>query len=397
MQKYLLLLAVGLFLVTGSAFSQMTFSGYMFGDYYYNVTRDPVFNVKAPANSALSSAAPGSESMQAFQFRRIYFTMDDNISPVFAARLRFEADQSANPGVTAPAAGSSADELVSGKMAPFVKEAWVAWKEIFTGSTLTFGNQLTPGFAISEANWGFRFLEKTIMDQKGLVGAVDLGISLRGKLTSDGVLNYWLMIGNNSGSGLSTGSTNGTTPEQNKYKRYYADIQVVPDKMWMATAYVDYAAAGDIPNLAKTALVNNGTLTEAVYVGYGRSTLTSSAPTQTNVGVEGFMQQQSNGYVSSSGSLASRNVLGYWVYGVYYFIPEIAVVGRYDSFDPNTASDNAAKGDSRNYALGGLVYKPDKNIFISPNIVWESYEAPVVGPSVKASLTARLTLWYLYL
>ena len=200
MQKYLLLLAVGLFLVTGSAFSQMTFSGYMFGDYYYNVARDSSFNHKAPANSALNSAAPGPIAMQAFQFRRIYFTMDDNISEMFAARLRFEADQAANPGVTSPNTATppvSEDALASGKMAPFVKEAWLSWKNIFAGSNLTFGNQLTPGFAISEANWGFRFLEKTIMDQKGLVGAVDLGISLRGKLTSDGMFNYWLMIGNN--------------------------------------------------------------------------------------------------------------------------------------------------------------------------------------------------------
>ncbi len=395
MQKYLLLLAVGLFLVTESAYSQMTFSGYMFGDYYYNVARDSSFNHKNPANSALASAAPGPTSMQAFQWRRIYFTMDDNISETFAARFRLEADQSANPGTTAPAAGSSADELVSGKIAPFVKEAWLAWRNIFQGSTLTFGNQLTPGFAISEANWGFRFLEKTIMDQKGLVGAVDMGISLRGKLTSDGMFNYWLMIGNNSGSGLSTGSTNGTTPEQNKYKRYYADIQVVPTSMWMGTVYVDYADAADL--VTKTGLLGNSTLTEALYVGYGRSTLTATVPTQTNIGVEGFMQQQSNGYTTSSGTLASRNVLGYWAYGVYYFVPEWAVVARYDFFDPNTGSDNAAKGDQRNYALGGLVYKPDARVFISPNVVYESYETPVVGPAIKASVTARLTFWYIYL
>jgi len=395
MKKYLFLLAVGLFLVSASAFSQITLSGYMFGDYYYNVARDSSFNHKAPANSALNSAAPGPTSMQAFQFRRIYFTADDNISDIFAARLRFEADQDATPGVTAPPAGGSYDELVSGKLAPFVKEAWLAWKNIFPGSTLTFGNQLTPGFAISEANWGFRFLEKTIMDQKGLVGAVDMGLSLRGKLTSDGVLNYWIMIGNNSGSGLSTGPSAGTIPEQNKYKRYYADIQVVPTPMWMGTAYVDYADAADL--VTKTGLVGNSTLTEAIYAGYGRSTLTATVPTQTNVGVEAFMQQQSNGYTTSSGSLATRNVLGYWVYGVYYFVPELAIVGRYDDFNPNTGSDNAAIDQYRNYALGGLVYKPDKSVFISPNIVWESYATPVGGKAINASVTARLTFWYLYM
>ncbi len=358
-----------------------------FGDYYYNVARDSSFNHKAPANAALSSAAPGTVAMQAFQFRRIYFTADDNISDVFSSRFRLEADQDANPGVTAPAAGSSSDELVSGKMAPFIKEAWIRWKNIFAGSDLQFGTQLTPGFAISEANWGFRFLEKTIMDQRGLVDAVDLGISLRGKLTSDGMFNYWLMIGNNDASS--------TIPENNKYKRYYADIQVVPTSMWMGTAYVDYSDAADL--VTKTGLVGNSTLTEAVYVGYGRSTLTATVPTQTNVGVEAFMQQQSNGYTTSSGTLATKNVFGYWIYGTYYFIPELAVVARYDDYNPNTGSDNAAKDQYRNYALGGLVYKPDKSVFISPNIVYESYATPVGGVAINASVTARLTFWYLFM
>jgi len=391
MKKHLFLLAVGLLLASASAFSQMTFSGYMFGDYYYNVARDSSFNHKTPAASALSSAAPGPVAMQAFQFRRIYFTMDDNISDVFAARLRLEADQAANPGVTSPnttTPPSSADELASGKMAPFIKEAWLTWKNVFVGSNLTFGTQLTPGFAISEANWGYRFLEKTIMDQKGLVGAVDLGISLRGKLTSDGTFNYWLMIGNNSASG--------TVPENNKYKRYYADIQYITSNTWNATAYVDYSDAADLAT--KTGLVGNSTLTEAVYVGYGRSTLTATVPTQTNLGVEAFMQQTANGYTATGAtSPSSKNALGYWVYGQYYFVPDWAVIARYDSYDPNTASDNAAKGDSRNYVLGGFVYKPDARVFISPNIVYESYETPVGGASIKASVTARLTFWYIYL
>ena len=85
------------------------------------------------------------------------------------------------------------------------------------------------------------------------------------------------------------------------------------------------------------------------------------------------MQQTANGYTATGAtSPSSKNALGYWVYGQYYFVPDWAIVARYDSYDPNTASDNAAKGDSRNYALGGLVYKPDARVFISPNIVYES-------------------------
>ncbi len=389
MIKYLFLLIVGVCLVSATALSQATFSGYMFGDYYYNIARDTSFNHKAPSNSALSSAAPGPKDMQAFQFRRIYFTMDDKISDKFSTRFRLEADQYANPGVTSPAAGTSSDELVSGKVAPFIKEAWVTWKDIFDGSNFTFGLQLTPGFAISEAAWGFRFLEKTIMDQKGLVPAVDLGASLRGKLTSDGTVNYWLMIGNNDASG--------TIPENNKFKRYYANLQVLPATNLQATAYVDYASAPDILTLDKTGTVGNSISTEAIFVGYGKSSLNSTAPTETNIGAEVFMQQQSNGYTNSSKTLASKNGLGYWVYGQYYFMPEFGVVARYDNYDPNTGSDNAAKGDSRNYALGGLVFKADKNVFISPNVVYETYETPVGGTPIDASVTLRLSFWYIYL
>ncbi|MFZ1977074.1 MAG: hypothetical protein WAV76_03885, partial [Bacteroidota bacterium] len=136
---------------------------------------------------------------------------------------------------------------------------------------------------------------------------------------------------------------------------------------------------------------------EAVFVGYGKSSLNSTVPTQTNVGAEMFMQQQSNGYTTSSNTLASKNGLGYWVYGQYYFTPEIGAVARYDDYDPNTGSDNAAKGDSRNYALAGLVFKPDARIFISPNIVYETYETPIGGKAIAASVTARLTFWYIYL
>ena len=70
MKKSLFLLALGLLAVSVTAFGQGKFSGYMFGDYYYNLARNDVM----PGNSASVSSAPGATAMQAFQFRRIYFT-----------------------------------------------------------------------------------------------------------------------------------------------------------------------------------------------------------------------------------------------------------------------------------------------------------------------------------
>ena len=50
-----------------------------------------------------------------------------------------------------------------------VKDAWLKWKNIFSGSDLIFGISPTPAFDVSEGAWGHRYLEKTIMDLDGIV------------------------------------------------------------------------------------------------------------------------------------------------------------------------------------------------------------------------------------
>ncbi len=384
MKKQLFLLAVGLFLVSAVAFGQGKFSGYMFGDYYFNVARDASFTNAgvAPAAAASSASAPGGTSMQAFQFRRIYFAYDNDISEMFTTRFRLEADQPAT------LTGTGGDELAGGKTATFVKDAYLTWKNVFSGSNLTFGIQPTPAYDISETAWGYRFLEKTIMDLRGIVSSRDLGISLRGNLIGNGMVNYWALIGND----------NGNSPENNKYKRYYFNVQIKPVTNLMATVYVDYKDAADKPNLAHPpVLVSNSTLTEAVFINY-------AVPFTYNFGFEAFMNSLSNGYAATGATtLSSKNALGFTVFGAYNLMADLSIVARYDSYDPNTGSDYAAKGDSRNYIIGGLSWKADKNVSISPNILYETYETPVnaatgvKGTAIDASVTARLTFYYIFL
>ena len=403
MKKSLFLLALGLLVVSVTAFGQGKFSGYMFGDYYYNVARDSSFNHTAPGAAASSSSAPGATSMQAFQLRRIYFAYDNDISEQFTTRFRLEADQAATPGVTAPVgtvtvsgtvdttkrppsvsgSGTSTapglDELVGGKVSVFVKDAYLTWKNIFPGSNLTFGIQPTAAFDISEAAYGYRFIEKTIMDLRGIVPSRDLGISLKGKLVHDGMVNYWVMIANGSGN----------NPESDKYKRYSANIQCKPITNLQATVYVDYKDAGQ--KVVAGSLVNNSTTIEALFVNY-------SAPFEYNVGFEAFMQSQANQFTPTGAATPkTQSGLGYSLWGSYNVIPELAVLARYDSYDPNTESDNKAKGDLRNYIIAGLSWKADKNVSISPNVLYETYEAPAVGTKPDASITARLTLYYVFL
>ena len=394
MKKYLFLLAGGLLLATSIGLGQGKFSGYMFGDYYYNIARDSSFNLpstihKAPGTSAANGSVPGPKSMQAFQIRRIYFAYDNDISEQFTTRFRLEADQPATPGASAPTAStstgvlSSFDELPSGKVSVFVKDAYLTWKNVFAGSNLTFGIQPTAAYDISEAAWGYRFLEKTIMDLRGIVPSRDLGISLKGKLVSDGMANYWVMLANSSGN----------NPESDKYKRYSANIQLKPITNFQATVYVDYKDAADV-NIAGS-LKSNSTMIEALFLNY-------SMPFIYNFGFEAFMSSQSNAFAAPGATApGSLSGLGYSLWGSYNVIPELAVVVRYDGYDPNT--DGKSKGDSRSLILAGLSWKADKNVSISPNIYYESYETPVnnttgvTGKAIDASLTARLTFYYVFL
>lgn len=348
-----------LFILTWSSFglaqepSHTRVSGVMFGDYFYNITRD------ANLSSLPNIATTGKTAEQALQFRRIYFTYDSDISGDFSARFRLEADQSA----------LSSD----GKISVFVKDAYLRWKSIFAGSDLYFGIQPTPAFEISEAVWGYRSLEKTILDFRGIVNSRDLGVSLRGKLVETGVVQYWLMIANGSGN----------RPENDKYKRYYVHLHFKPAPNVQLTFYTDYHARPTIVNVfTGGSRVNNDIITYAAFVGYG-------IPAAFNVGIESFLQSTTNGYNTGS-FLTTRNAGGISVFGSVHILNPVELVTRFDYFDPNLEND--VKGDSRNFVLAGLAWKVDKNVSLIPNILYESYEKLPNGTSYQSSLTGRLTL-----
>jgi hypothetical protein len=377
MKKMLAVSTILILLGLSVSVGQGKFGGYMFADYYYNVSRDASFGTAAPANSALSSNSPGATAMQAFQMRRVYFTYDNDISDQFTARFRLEVDQAANAS--------------NGKIGSFVKDAYLKWKNIFSGSDLIFGIQPPPAYEVSEAAWGYRSLEKTIMDLRGIVASRDQGISLHGKVTDDGMINYWVMFANNSGN----------TPETDKYKRYYAHIQLKPTTNLQATLYFDYKDAINITDSYHAGqTLDNTATTVAAFLGY-------SAPFQYSFGVEGFLSAISNGLKDTSAkAYSTKNTLGVSVFGSYNILPELAAVARYDRYTPSTDNKGtdpayvgsaASSNANRDYIIVGLSYKADKNVSIIPNILYETYDVPKGAKSIDASLTARLTLYYVFL
>ncbi|MHB8930353.1 MAG: porin [Melioribacteraceae bacterium] len=340
-----LLIFMGNFL---SAQNQPKFSGLMFGDYFYNIN-----NVDGSL-----------KNLNGFQFRRIYFTADISVSDNFDARFRTETDQSA------------ASNTSGGKLGVMVKDAYLKWKGIFNGSDLFLGISPTPAFDISEGAWGYRALEKTTMDLNGIVPSRDLGVDLKGKITENGSVNYWLKIADNSGN----------APETDKYKRYYALVQIKPADGFQATLYYDLAAKADVTDaFDKTTKSNNATVA-ALFLNYQQKS-------DFALGFEGFTRTILNGY-KTTGALMDQKSLGLSFWAWVSLSEKFRLVARYDSYDPNTDLNN----DGTSLLLAGLDYKVAKNVSIIPNI--EIFTPQTVkntnGSSDSSNLQGRVTFSFTF-
>ncbi len=330
----------------------------MFGDYFYNISRDPLID------SLSNIALPGEKDFNGFQFRRIYFTYDYKISETFDTRFRLEADQIANTS--------------NGKIGIALKDAYLKWKNIFANNDLIIGLQPTPAFEVSEGIWGYRPLEKTIMDLRGIVSSRDIAVSLKGMFDNSGNLNYWVMIGNNGGN----------SPEIDKYKRFYGHLYFKPLTNFYITLYGDLKIRPSL--IVSSVTLNNNDITTALFAGY-------SEKDKFSLGIEGFLQMRENGFIEQSESsllYQTKNASGISVFSSYNFSSMTGAVVRFDHFDSNLDSDFT--GDSRNFYILSFVFKPDTAVSFMPNVLIETYES-LDGNNYDTSVTGRITFYYSFL
>jgi len=329
---------------------KVKFSGLMFGDYYYNID-----NVDAK-----------SKNLNGFQYRRIYITTDYAVAENFDARFRLETDQSAN------------SNTAGGKLGVMVKDAYLKWKGIFSGSDLIFGLSATPAFDISEGAWGYRSLEKTIMDYNGIVSSRDMGVDLKGKLTDNGSVNYWVKIGNN----------NGNAPENDKYKRYYGLLQIKPAAGFQVTGYFDYAAKADVTDKVDKTTKSNNAYVASLFLNYQQSS-------DFAIGVEAFTRSIQNGFAKNAVSaLQDQKSFGVSAWAWATLSEKFKAVVRYDSFDPNTDNDD----DGTGLLIAGIDYKAAKNVSIIPNVEVGTFQKAVNanGSTSKSNVQGRVTFSFTF-
>lgn len=286
-------------------------------DYFYNL-------------SAPDDASGGErEDLHGFRYRRLYLTADYTLSEAFAGRMRLEAN-----------------EGTGGQ--PVVKDLSLTWA--YSGDhSATLGITPPPAFGQAEDAWGYRSLEKTIMDRQDVVDSRDFGLRLGGPLTDGGTVRYAVMVANN-----------GTVrPETDRYKRGYGQLQVRPTDRVLVVVGGDYAGYDDERDHA-TRL--------SAFGGYSHDRF--------RVGVEGYWFR----VAMTEGDPITR--VGASLFGVVQVAPSWDLVARLDR------SRTARPGPTRyeTFALGAVAYRPHPNVALIPNL-------RVVDPTdAAAETTARMTV-----
>ena len=313
--RYIALGMLGMGSIDNATAAEGKLKGNMFGDYYYAVSGPD-------------------EKRNAFQIRRVYLTHDIKWDDSFTGRLRFEAKDAGFGN--------------SGTMDPLVKDAYLRYQ--WNGRSLYARQSPTPIWSITETVWGYRAVEKTIMDLNKIGSSRDNGIAFNTGLGGSGKIDLRLMVGN----GTSTKS------EKDNDKKLYSLVQLKPAGDMVATAYVDWQSQPK----------DQGQTTFAVMVGTKSEDLHGA--------VEAFTQTRKN--AAAGEDVTSQGVS---VFGAKRLRERTKAFARVDLFDPNNDVDD----DGNLLLMGGLDWMPTKGIHIMPNAQVVIDNAPGVDTEVVPRVT----------
>jgi hypothetical protein len=338
--RHILAVVVALLLVGGGrpgVGQSIDLSGRAFGDYFYAVAAPDSVVGGLPYPIAVPDS--NREGLHGFAYRRLYLTVDFQL----ARRLRGRARLEANDGTTGPDGP-----------APFVKDLWVEWT--YRGDhSATVGVTTPPAFEISEDVWGYRSLEKMILDRRGFVSSRDFGLRLDGPLYADGTVRYAAMYANNSG----------VRPEVDRKKRVYGRLSATPTERLTVAAGGDYATYSN---------QRDRSLRLSAFAGYEAERF--------RVGLEGYR------FATSLTDTTTVEEYGVSVFGAVQLARDWELVTRLDwTTRLLPASDPLGVDPIESLILAGVAYRPHPNVRVIPN-VWIRNS----NRYTRSDTLARLTL-----
>lgn len=307
---------------TGPAFGQaIDVGGQAFVDYFAVVSTPDT--AQGDLSHPLSVADTARDGLHGFTYRRLYLTTDFRLSRTFEGRVRLEANEGSS-GPNGPV--------------PFVKDLYVTWR--YSGDhSATIGVTEPPVFDISTDVWGYRSLERTILDRRGIANSRDFGLRLDGPLLAAGNVRYAVMYANN----------NATSPETDPYKRGYGRLSATPTDRLTLVAGADYTAHPDQREYS---------VRGSAFAGYEARRF--------RIGVEGY------GQTTALTDTTTVDEFGASLFGVLQVTRHWEVVGRLDWSTELRPRSGPASGlgfdPVESLLLAGVAYRPNPNVTLVPNV-----------------------------
>ncbi len=331
-------------------------TGEAYFDYFYNIERDTLSSTFT--NAVMSDA----KNLNGFRYRRLNVCYDYKFTDKISSRIKIETDDKST--------------IVNGNMGVFIKDAFIQMDSIFHNYKLRIGIQPTPMFETSEKMWAHRFLEKTILDHRGIVSSRDMGISIIGKYNH---LSYQIYAGNG----------NGIKPENERFKSIYSNITYLFIKNFtlsISYAYFFYPRRIDFYDTINiNKLINADKDVASLFVGYQKENKFS-------IGIEAFYSKWRNMY-NTGQTFTDIESFGLTFFSWVKLSQKVTVCGRFDVYEPNTHSISLY--DKRTWSIFSIDYQLTKQIKISPNIAFETYEKSI-NPTLKprTGITGQLTVYW---
>ena len=363
--------------------------GYAFGDYAYKVHAD-----SAGKKTTGTQYGGQPKDWSAFDFRRIYLGYDYNIAKGFSTQLLLAHE-------------SDGTVTADNKRAFYLKLANVRWT--FAKNTdLVVGSQETPGFAMLEERiWGYRSIEKTITDWRGIITSTDLGASIQGKLNDKGDYGYNALFSNGT---VATPSTPAVA--SNIYKKMSADMYgKFLDQKIVVDVYGDYLLSQRLPYEKNKA-------TGKIFVAYTTDLITVGFTIFEQVAANGVTYKTVTGKDTSKAVNKNSVVFGYSGFVRGQIIPgKLNYFARYDNFNPDnlyatgrvytteTSYYTPVNGKisvpvRENFITAGFDWTPTKNVHFMPNIWIDTYMNPAANAEGKnksdMDVEARMTFYYIF-
>jgi hypothetical protein len=378
----LLGLSTSAFAQTDSTFKPHgTIVGQLFADYFYQLSADTVnFKTKAyyEPNSNIS-ASWGTKFFQAFDLRRVQLGYNYWFANDVIGKFLLEHESGAING----------DVLGSAKRGMYIKEASLTFTSWVPMSSVIFGQQATNVFSVDEGLMGYRNIEKSLLDMRGMseAGSNDLGIQIVGAIDNDKNFGYSAMISNG----------NGSKDETDKYKAFTGEVNAkFLDKHIVIDVAGDYMDKATVP----VVIIGKDTAHQAKSVEQSNSLIKIAAAytsTPVTVGVVYAMHNLKGQSKSVAGNDANQTGLSIFARAAI-IEKQLNVFARYDMFDPDSKASDNASGPKENFITAGLDWIPNiasQSVHVMPNVWINTFkDKSSADIDFEGIMVTRLTLSY---